>query len=312
MNTIATITLNPALDVATSTPKLVPAHKLRCTPPLHHPGGGGINVARVIHALGGAVTALFPAGGPAGRMICRLLEAEAVAFAETQIAGDTRESFAVTEDSTGAQYRFVLPGPTLTPAEQGWLLGTLFDLPVAPDHLVVSGSLPPGIGSQFLSDLRGVAERLGAQIVLDTSAAGLKLAGGLDALLVKPSRRELEGFAGNDLPDDDRLASAARALIREKVARTVLVSLGSEGALLVTSDRASRFAPVAVPVVSSIGAGDSMVGALTLALCEGRSIEEAVQRGIAAGAAALLAPGTQLARPADVERLFAEMRAGVC
>jgi len=311
VSAIATITLNPALDIATSTPRIMPTHKLRCAAPLRHAGGGGVNVARVVHGLGGTVTALFPAGGIAGEIICRLLKTAGVPFVATRIEGETRESFAVTEKDSGAQYRFVLPGPELSPQEQWRLLESVLGLAPSPGHLVLSGSLPQGVSAQFLRRLRKIADDLGAEILLDTSSEGLKLAAGLDALLAKPSRRELEGFAGQSLAGDAQLAEAARALIREGVARSVLVSLGAEGALLVTPATAQRFAAIPVPVLSSIGAGDSMVGALTLALSRGRPVEEAVRRGIVAGAAALMRPGTHLAHAADVGRLFAEMSATV-
>jgi 6-phosphofructokinase 2 len=92
---ILTLTMNPALDIATTTERLVPAHKLRCTPPLYDAGGGGINVARAITALGGKAVAIFPAGGAAGEMIRTLLGREKVKFHAIALAGFTRESLAV-------------------------------------------------------------------------------------------------------------------------------------------------------------------------------------------------------------------------
>src|SRR5271157_2905904 len=111
MGTIVTLTMNPALDIATSTDRVEPTHKLRCTEPRYDPGGGGINVARAVRALGGEADAIFPAGGAAGEMIRHLLDQEDVAYDVIAIDGFTRESLTVEERATGDQFRFILPGP---------------------------------------------------------------------------------------------------------------------------------------------------------------------------------------------------------
>ncbi len=118
MHPIATLTMNPALDLATTTERVGHTHKLRCGPPRTDPGGGGINVARVVKVLGGEATAVYPAGGPYGAALHASLDRLGLAQRVVPIAGTTRESFTVTETSTGDQYRFVLPGPTLSDMEQ--------------------------------------------------------------------------------------------------------------------------------------------------------------------------------------------------
>ena len=114
MAAIVTLTMNPALDIATSTERVEPTHKLRCTAPRYDAGGGGINVARAVHALGGEALAIFPAGGAAGEMIRHLLDEEGVAYDAVAIAGFTRESLAVEERASGNQFRFILPGPEIS------------------------------------------------------------------------------------------------------------------------------------------------------------------------------------------------------
>ena len=115
---IATLCMNPALDITTATDVVRPTDKLRCVAPRYDPGGGGINVARVAAALGIPATAVFPAGGPSGELVYDLLVAEGLAVQRIRIGGSTRESLTVNESSTQRQYRFVLPGPQLTIAEQ--------------------------------------------------------------------------------------------------------------------------------------------------------------------------------------------------
>ena len=117
MKSVLTLTLNPSLDVATKTDQVRKTDKLRCVAPKTDPGGGGINVARVVTRLGGAATAIFTAGGPNGQALEELLAAEGIACQPLQIDGATRQSFTVFERLTREQYRFVMPGPELDAAE---------------------------------------------------------------------------------------------------------------------------------------------------------------------------------------------------
>src|SRR6516165_11753766 len=118
MAIIATLTMNPARDIATTTDRVEPAHKLRCSTPRYDPGGGGINVARAVHALGGEALAIFPVGGPAGEMIHHLLDQEGVCHHPIAIGGFTRESLAVEDRQKGEQFRFILPGPEISETDQ--------------------------------------------------------------------------------------------------------------------------------------------------------------------------------------------------
>lgn len=305
MPAIATLTLNPALDVSTGTDRVRPTHKLRCTPPRMEPGGGGINVARVLHTLGAETIAVFPSGGPAGATIETLLRAEGVPIVAVPIAGATRESFTVDEGETGAQYRFVLPGPTLESGECDAVMAALRTLAVAPAVIVASGSVPPGVPGAIFHALAALARETGARLVIDTSGAALAACEGARAFLIKPSLRELEELVGHPLPDAAAEEAAARTMIARGFAEIVVVSLAERGAVLVSADRTLRMPAIEVPAGSAVGAGDSMTAALALAFAEGRSPEDALRYGIAAGAAALLTPGTELVRRSDVERLYA-------
>jgi 6-phosphofructokinase 2 len=301
---IVTLTMNPALDIATTTERLVPAHKLRCTPPRYDAGGGGINVARAIHALGGEAVAIFPAGGAGGETIRTLLGREGVLFHAIPIAGFTRESLAVEERRTGQQYRFILPGPEISERDQERCLDAVARMTSDAPFIVASGSLPPGVPDDFYARLGALAQKLDKRFVLDTSGPALKAAG-RGIYLLKPSLRELEGLTGHEIrgaADEER---AARAIIAEGRSEIVLLSLGGEGALLATASGVERFPAIAVAAKSTIGAGDSMLAGVVLALSRGRPLAEAVRFGIAAGAAALFGTGTALCRRPDVERLHA-------
>lgn len=301
---IATLTLNPALDVTTSTDAVRPTHKLRCAAPSFEPGGGGINVARVIHAMGGEVTAVFPCGGSRGALFEKLLREAGVPIAPVPIAGATRESFTVDETETGGQYRFVLPGPSLDEAEIVRLLETLAALDGPPAYLIASGSLPPGCDPAIFRRLCALCSRIGARLVIDTSGAALAAVEGSCAYLIKPSLREVQELVGCELASEADECAAAKELLARGFAEVVVVSLGERGALLVAEGTELRMPAIEVPIGSAVGAGDSMVAGITLALAAGKSLEETLRYGIAAGAAALITPGTELARREDVERLY--------
>jgi 6-phosphofructokinase 2 len=301
---IVTLTMNPALDIATTTERIMPAHKLRCTPPRYDAGGGGINVARAVTALGGEAVAIFPSGGSGGEMIRFLLTKEGVPFHTIAITGFTRESLAVEERESGRQYRFILPGPQLTSRDQERCLDAVSLLAAEAPFIVASGSLPPGVPDDFFARLGVLVNRLGKRFVLDTSGPALKAVGS-GIYLMKPSLRELEELTGHEIRNAAEQEQAARAVVAEGRSEIVLVSLGAAGALLATSAGIERFPPIAVAAKSTIGAGDSMLAGVVVALSRGLPLGEAVRFGIAAGAAALFGAGTALCRREDVERLYA-------
>lgn len=305
MPDILTLTPNPALDLSTSTPRVVPTDKLRCAAPSVDAGGGGINVARVVSRLGGEAVAAFAAGGANGARLRALVEAEGIAALPVAIAEETRQSFSVTEESTGAQFRFVLPGPALAPEEEAALARLPETLDPAPRWLVLSGSLPRGVSEGFVPAVAAAAARIGARLVADGPAGLIGRCRG--AFVVKPNLAALEDLAGRPLPSAAERVAAARALIAEGRSEAVLVSLGGDGALLVTAGEAWSLGSPAVPLRSAIGAGDSMVGAMVLALSRGLPLPDAAAEGAAAGAATIMTPDTDLCHPEDVRRL----RAGV-
>lgn len=302
MPDIVTLTMNPALDISTSTASVHPTNKLRCAEPRYDPGGGGINVARVIHRLGGAVLAIFPAGGPPGLALEELLIRSGVPHRCIPVDGITRENFAVDDQRTGQQYRFILPGPKLTEADQQRCLARLADAASGARFLVVSGSLPPGVPTDFYLRVARTAERIGTRLVLDTSGTALRQRYG--AYLVKPSLRELQDCVGRELRTEIEQVAAARELIGAGVSDVVIVSLGARGALAVSADGSELHPPIDVPIRSACGAGDSMVAGVTLALTQGMSLQDAVRRGNAAGAATVMAPGTELCHAEEVDRLY--------
>ena len=282
----------------------MPTEKMRCGAARYDPGGGGINVARVARELGAEVIAMFPAGGATGDLVTELLDAAGLPLSRIWIDQATRESFTVNEGSTDRQYRFVMPGAALSVADQEECLNRLEAIAASADYVVASGSLPPQLSAEFYNRIADVCARLGVPLILDTSGSGLRHVMGGRVFLLKPSVRELRECVGRELRDEAEQLAAARELIDVGRAHNVLVSLGSQGALLVTSQGAQRYPAVVVPPGSGVGAGDAMVAAITVGLGSGWSLPKSIRLGIAAGAAMLMTPGTATCTRADVERLF--------
>jgi 6-phosphofructokinase 2 len=307
MLSIATLTMNPAVDESTSVPYVLPDRKLRCQAPTYEPGGGGINVARAIRKLGGDALACFPVAGPAGELLKRLLDAEGLRCTPMLVNGWTRENLNVLEEVSGRQFRFCMPGAALGDHEWPIFLDWVRQLRPAPDFLVASGSLPPGVPVDFYARLAVVGRQIGSRVVLDTSGAPLARAVEEGVYLLKPSLQEFQTLMGEPEGDESHLAGLAADVVKRGWCEILVLSLGAGGALWVTASERERLASPAVRVKSSVGAGDSMVGGIVLSLARGRAVGEAVRFGVAAGAAAVMNPGTALCRREDVDRLYPQV-----
>lgn len=307
MRSIVTLTMNPAVDESTSVPYVLPDRKLRCQAPTYEPGGGGINVARAIRKLGGDALACFPEAGPAGELLKRLLDAEGVRYTPMHVTGWTRENINVLEEVSGRQFRFCMPGAALGDHEWPIFLDWVRQLRPSPDFLVASGSLPPGAPVDFYARLAAAGRQMGSRVVLDTSGAPLASAVEEGVYLLKPSLHEFQALVGEHDGDESHLASLAAMAVKRGWCEIIVLSLGAGGALWVTASERERLASPAVRVKSSVGAGDSMVGGIVLSLAQGRALGEAVRFGVAAGAAAVMNPGTELCRREDVQRLYPQV-----
>jgi 6-phosphofructokinase 2 len=304
---IVTLTLNPAVDIATTADRLVAGHKLRCTPPLVHPGGGGINVARVAARLGADVVAMYAAGGATGELLQQLLRREELCCETISIAGTTRENFSVQDASTGEEFRFVLPGPVLSRDEWQGCLSRCAGMAEQSRLVVASGSLPPGVPADFYARL---ASRLrgSAKLVLDSSGPALNAALDAGVFAVKPSLNELRQLTREPLDTASEQVEACRRLVRGGRAMIVALSLGREGAMLVNEQGAWRAAGLPVTVAGTIGAGDSFLGGLVCALVRDAAPEEALRHAMAASAATVQARGTALCDPRKVPGLLELVR----
>jgi hexose kinase, 1-phosphofructokinase family len=307
---IHTLTFAPSLDSATQTPQIYPEGKLRCSSPVFEPGGGGINVARAIVFLGGKATAIFPVGGATGEHLAELLTEEHVPVECVKAREWTRQNLHVHVSTSGEQYRFVMPGATLHDAEIRQLEEKVTEIE-AGSLLVISGSLPPGVTLERLVQLITSAQRHGVRCVIDSSGEALSAAldvGNIE--LVKPNQKELSALVKRDLVEPDDVRKAALEIVRSGKARRVVVSLGAQGALAVDAHNCIQVVPPPIKSQSTVGAGDSMVGAMVLKLAENAGLEEMVRYGVAAGSAATINQGTRLCSIENTQRIFDYLNQG--
>jgi len=299
---IVTLTLNPALDKSTTIDRMIPEQKLRGTELRIDAGGGGINVSKGIRKLGGESIAVFPSGGMNGQLLNQLLQQSGIQIAPLTISGETRESFSVTEKASNHQYRFTLPGTPLTLEQAKGCL----DIVAAhrPEYLVASGSLPPGLPETYFKEVAVFAKSIGARFILDTSGAPLRAAAAEGVYLLKPNLAELSALAGVETLEMNQVDDAALDIIGKGMCEVVVVSLGPQGALLVTKEGFEHIPAPTVKKQSTVGAGDSMVSGMVYALSQGKTFQEMVQLGVACGSAATMNQGTELFHPEDAEKLL--------
>lgn len=310
MPQIVTLTVNPSLDKSTQVENVFSERKLRCDSPRWEPGGGGINVARIVQRLGGSPLAVYSSGGPQGKMFRDLLDEEGVAQEVVPIEGLTRESFAVREKTSGKQYRFSVPGPMLSESEWQGFLTRLRALDPVPDYVVLSGGLAPGVPDDLYGHIAEWARENGSRVILDTHDEPLRQGMKAGVFLLKPNLRELRQLTGQQLEGEEEQKRALQRIVEEGSARYVVLSLGAAGAVFAGAAGTKQLRAPTVTIRSKVGAGDSMVGGIVWALAEGYSPLEAARLGVAAGAAAVKTPGTELCHGEEVMALYEQIREG--
>jgi 6-phosphofructokinase 2 len=305
---IVTLTLNPAIDKSTEIDRLVPEKKMRCPFLTIEAGGGGINVSKAIKELGGESIAIFPYGGLNGEVLLQLLSEKSISTKGVKINENTRENFVVNENSTNRQYRFVMPGLTISKEDLLRIKEVILSIKDA-TYLVFSGSLPAGLPENLIMErVAEFAREKGMKLIVDTSGEPLKVALDKGVHLLKPNLSELSSLAGKESLELSEIDHAAELVMSSGKCEVVVVSMGPAGAMLFTKKTKRKFTAPVVKKLTTVGAGDSMVAGITWMLDQNKSIEEAVQFGIACGTAATINKGTQLFKKEDAFRLYEWMK----
>jgi 6-phosphofructokinase 2 len=199
-----------------------PIKKIRTSEERYDPGGGGVNVARVLRELGGEAVVVYLAGGITGGALTEMLERLGIEHRLIPIAGNTRVSHVVFERSSGQEYRFTPEGPELEPSEWQDCLEQLEKMDA--EYLVASGSLPRGVPTDFYAKVARIGAQRGARVVVDTSGDALREAADEGVFLIKPNLRELQTLAGRELRSEAGQEAAARSLVDDRKAEVVTLS----------------------------------------------------------------------------------------
>lgn len=303
---IVTLTINPSVDKSANFNGLIAEQKIRCDSPRYDAGGGGINVSKAIARLGGKSLCVFTAGGSTGERLEKLILEEDIQCKAIPTKNWTRENFVGFDTVSKAQYRFGFPGTALSEIEKEGIIHFIAN--VKAKYIVISGSLNEGLSSDFYKSIAILIKKTSIKLIVDTSGEALQKVLETGIYLVKPNIGELAKLIGVERIQPNEVESAAKKLIENGSAEIVVVSLGAEGAILVTKDQTEFVKAPKVEKKSTVGAGDSMVGGMVWALSQNKSLKEVIQWGVSCGTAATMNEGTQLFKLDDAKRLFAGMQ----
>ena len=300
---ILTVTLNPSVDRAIYVDELKLGDTNRVERSETDAGGKGINLSRVADELGAQTLATGFLGGGPGAFVMSVLKREGVPCDFVPIEGDTRINFSVEDEAKNPPTTFNERGPNIHQREWEALLEKCRHHSAKTKWACVGGSVPPGLGADVYKTLLLLFKERNCRTLLDADGEPLRI--GLEAHpdLVKPNSKEAERLLGWPIKSDEDAIRAAREM-RALGAETVILSRGEDGAVLVSNSGTWIGRSPKVEVCSTIGSGDSMLGAFLWALEEGMTEDEAFRWGLAAGAATAMTNGSEIARKPVIEKLI--------
>ncbi|MFW7414363.1 1-phosphofructokinase [Demequina sp. SO4-18] len=295
---IVTVTPNPSIDRAVMIEALHPGEVHRATANRIDPGGKGVNASRALAAQGAETTAVLPIGGPEGHLLEELLDHDDVPRRSVPVSGAVRMNISILEPD-GTTTKLNEPGPDLDTHEVQALLEAALGLAGGADWIVGCGSLPPGVPADFYASLVMAAREREVRVAIDSSGPSMSAAMAARPHLIKPNNEELEELVGGDLATLKDVRDAARSLVDAGI-EIVAVSLGQDGALLVTSDEVVHAHARARAPLSTVGAGDCMLAGLLHSLTQGLSAADSLAVAVRWGTAAVALPGSGVPRPEDL------------
>ena len=266
-------------------------------------GGKGLNVARVIHALGEKVIAGGIAGGNLGRYVTSELDREGIQHHFTMAAGESRCCINIIDTLTGTQTEYLEPGLTVSPEEKALFVQDFDELCAQSSVITISGSLPRGLDTNTYAELIERARKAGRPVLLDASGAALMAGIKSNPYYIKPNEDEIVQLTDCDINNDEQLAEAALRLHRGGIDR-VVVSMGKRGAMMACSEGVVRGEPPVIKALNTVGCGDSMTAAFAVAAEKGMIAEEAMRYAVAVSAASAMNPGTGGLNKADFEAVL--------
>ena len=304
---IVTVTLNPVLDRTLTVPRIIFNEMMRATSSRLDWGGKGFNVSRALQALGIESVAMGFVGGATGRMLERGLSDMGITTDFVHIAGETRTNVVITAADAERYVKVNEAGPAVQAEELAAFLDRARERVRPGDIWVLSGSLPPNVPPDFYAQLVALVQAKGAKALLDASGEPLRLGCAASPYLVKPNVVEAEEMTGQMINSDaDALAAAEFFLNRE--IKLVALSLGAEGLLLASEQRAVGARPPDVQARNPVGAGDALLAGIAWALARESPVEEIARWGVASGTAAAVREGVSVGTRAEVEALYEQVQ----
>ena len=303
MKSIVSITFSPTIDKSVSILRMLPETKMKCSNLELYPGGGGINIARVLTRFRADITALFPANNLSHSFFKNILATENVKNIIVECQSEPRESIEIYETVSGKQFRLVMPKSSLTANEWEELLKILAEIERI-DYLVVSGSFPSNSPTNIFERLNHFAQSKKAKLIVDTSGESLKMAIQEPLYLIKPNLEEFGYLIGNNQLKIGDLKEASKTFLEHSKCELLIISLGKKGAILCSKTETHHIKAPKVIVKSTVGAGDSMLAGVLYGLSLDKGLRECLEYGIAFGTATTMQNGTALCVPKDVEELL--------
>jgi 1-phosphofructokinase family hexose kinase len=300
---IFTVTLNPAVDRELTVDDIAFNTVLRARQWRVDCGGKGFNVARMLKSLGVLSTALGFAAGKSGELLQDTLQELGVETAFVWVAGETRTNVSIVSAESGQYVKVNEPGPAISKADLDKLARQVGDRVQAGEWWVLAGSLPPGVPPAYYGELIAIIQSAGARVFLDTSDDALRHSCAAAPRLVKPNAEEAHALTGLPVSTPEEIA-AAGAAIRKMGPKSVVISMGDKGALLVDGGNAWLASTPKIVERNPIGAGDSMVAGMVWGLSREDAIQDALCKGIACGAATAGQSGTAVGTLEQVNELL--------
>lgn len=301
---VVTLTINPALDKSAKVAEMTPFDKLECSDITYHPGGGGVNISRVLHRLAIDSHCLFPYGGKTGEHLKDLLKAQHINVFATPISIWTRENFAVFDEKTGLQFRFGMPTTPFNEVEMESVEKLINEQVENNDIFVISGSLPVGLPTDYYSKLIQNLTAKGVKVIVDTSGPVFNEVLKNELFLIKPNQKELARLAGVEAQTKEEQEAFALKMVVEQIAQYVVVSLGKDGAFIAHKNGIDYVSAPVISVKSTIGAGDSMVAGLIYAITQNETPKNMLRWGVACGVSATLSEGSDLAHKINIDKIL--------
>lgn len=300
---ITTVTLNTSVDKLYLVEKLEDYTVMRVKKVSNTAGGKGLNVSKVAYLLGEKVSALGFAGGFNGSYVSSLLEAQGVQARFTRIQAETRSCINIRELSTGKHTEFLEPGAPVTEDECGeFLAGYRGALPNS-QVVTISGSVPAGVGTGFYGKLVSMAKQAGIPAIVDTSGALLAETVKAKPTMIKPNTDEIGQLLGRKVESRQEVIDAAWELHRAGIPY-VVVSLGKDGSVMACDQGVFQGVTPDIPVVNTVGCGDSMVAGFAVAMARGQGPEEMLRLATAVSTANALNMQTGNFEQEDLDRVF--------